>query len=202
MDSNEFRELLQTKSDRQLLGLCLHDATTPYVFQPNLSSWDAFRDELTLGLGVEREDIRIVGSGRLGFSTKPYNNLGRFTHKSDIDVLIVNAHAFDELWMSLLKAAYPRGAAINKLGGWLKDRKNEVYTGWITPLGIHINAMIFGQKASQVLYLKSRWFDALKKASKHPSKRHEDVNGRLYRTWEHAELYHLNSLASLRKSLD
>ena len=33
------------------------------------------------------------------------------------------------------------------------------------------------------------------------ARRHEDITGRLYRTWEHAELYHLHSLASLRKSL-
>ena len=74
-------------------------------------------------------------------------------------------------------------------------------TGWLNPLDIRIDAKIFGPKARPVLEFNTQWFITLKKASRHPLRRHEDIKGRLYRSWEHAELYHLHSLAALRKSL-
>lgn len=201
MNADDFRALTGKKTDKELLHTCLQDDITPYVFEPKPMAWDTFRDEIASQLKVSHGDIRVVGSGRLGFSLKPFNNLARFTDKSDIDVVIVNSDAFDDLWLSLLNAAYPRSPVTEKLGGWLQKRRNEVYTGWISPLEIHLDIKIFGIKAKPVLDLRSRWFNALKQASRYPPRRHEDVNGRLYRTWRHAELYHLGSLAELRKSL-
>ena len=201
MTADGFRDLVRHQSNDRLLELCLLEDLTPYVFEPKPAAWDMFRNELASDLGVSQNDIRVVGSGRFGFSTRPDRNLAGFRDRSDIDVVVVNSNTFDELWFSLLHAAYPRGSAAGTLGGWLKKRRSEVYTGWITPLGIHIDHEIFGEKASPVLNLRTRWFNALKKASRHPPRRHEKVNGRLYRTWRHAELYHLNCLAELRKSL-
>ena len=132
---------------------------------------------------------------------KPWANLKTFTDRSDIDVVIVNSDLFDTLWLALLDAAYPRSGISGKLSGWLKERKSEVYTGWLTPKKIYLDARIVGPKALPVLNLRTRWFNALKKASNHPPERHEDVTGRLYRTWQHAEFYHLHSLDELRKTL-
>ncbi|HXR03237.1 MAG TPA: hypothetical protein VN836_00840 [Verrucomicrobiae bacterium] len=203
MTPDEFRQLLVEQTDLQMLGPCLHDDITPFVFEPKPDTWNAFRDELAVQLGVARGDVRVVGSGRLGFSMKPQGNLVGFKDKSDIDVVIVNADIFDHLWFSLLDAAYPRRpfTDANRLGGWLRDRSSEVYTGWITPLEIRLDSKIYGPKAKPVLEFNVRWFNTLKQVSRHPPRRHEDVEGRLYRTWRHAELYHLHSLAVLRKSL-
>lgn len=201
MTSAEFLDLVQQQSDLQLLNPCLRDDRTPYVFQPNPETWDTFRDELVSGLDVSSADIRVVGSGRFGFSMKPYFNLKSFDDTSDIDVVIVNPDLFDQLWVALLDAAYPRSPITEKFGGWLQRRKNELYTGWLTPLEIKLDSKFFGPKARPVLDFNTRWFNALKKASRHPPRRHEDVTGRLYRTWQHAEFYHLNSLAALRKTL-
>jgi len=201
MNTAEFRELVQQRTDVQLLEPCLHDEAAPYVFEPRPAAWDSFRDELVVGLGVARADIRVVGSGRLGFSMKPGHNLRSFGDTSDIDVVVVNADAFDRLWLALLSAVYPREPNIRRVGGWIRKRTNEVYTGWLTPLDIKLNARIFGSKARPVLEFNSQWFNTLKKASQHPTRRHEDINGRLYRSWEHAELYHLYSLAALRRTL-
>ena len=201
MTSEEFRSLLQQHSDSDLLGPCLHDDQAPFVFDAKPGTWDAFRDELVTELGVSRSDIRVVGSARFGFSTKPWNNLREFRDTSDIDVVIVHSNLFDELWLALLDAAYPRGETLSKSSGWLQERKNELYTGWLTPVKIRLDVRIFGAKAKPVVDFKARWFNALKKASRHPLRRHEDVQGRLYRSWRHAELYHLHSLGELRKTL-
>jgi hypothetical protein len=201
MTSDEFRQLLKQQSDSQLLEPCLHDDRPPFVFEPKPEAWDTFRDELVARLGVTRSEIRIVGSGRFGFSMKPGLNLRGFRDTSDIDVIIVDPEMFDHLWLSILNAAYPRPPISTKLGGWLETRRNELYTGWLTPLKIRLDVKIFGAKAKPVLDFNARWFDTLKKASQHPPRRHEDITGRLYRTWRHAELYHLNSLAVLRRTL-
>jgi hypothetical protein len=201
MTSEEFQDLLQRQSDLQLLDPCLHDDRAPYVFEPDVPRWDAFRDELVSGLGISRTDIRVVGSGRFGFSMKPGHNLKSFTDNSDIDVVIVNSDIFDELWLALLSAAYPRPPIVQRLGGWLERRRNELYTGWLTPLDIKLDKRIVGVKAEPVLTFNTRWFNTLKQASRFPARRHEDITGRLYRTWRHAELYHLDSLARLRNSL-
>jgi hypothetical protein len=201
MTSDEFRDLVGQQTDVQLLGLCLNDDVTPYVFEPVPATWKTFRDDLALKLGVAGGDIRIVGSGRLGFSLKPWRNLTNYKDTSDIDVVVVNAVAFDELWLSLLHAVYPRPPFTQHAGSWLRKWRNEIYTGWITPPKIRIDVSIFGARAKPVLELRTRWFNALQQASRHPPRRHEEIEGRLYRTWRHAELYHLNSLAQLRKSL-
>jgi hypothetical protein len=201
MTPGEFRDLVQRQSDPQLLDPCLHDDRTPYVFQPQPTAWDTFRDELVSLLGVSRGDIRVVGSARFGFSMKPGRNLKAFADTSDIDVVIVNADLFDRLWLALLDAAYPRPPITEKFGGWLQTRRNELYTGWLTPREIRLDVKTFGSKARPVLDFRTRWFNALKKASQYPPRRHEDITGRLYRTWRHAELYHLHSLTELRKTL-
>ena len=201
MISAEFRLLIEEQTDAQLLGPCLHDDELPYVFEPKPATWDTFRDLLVSSFKVARTDIRVVGSGRLGFSLKPGQNLKSFGDTSDIDVIVVHAALFDELWLALLRAAYPRHPLTRPLSGWLGRRRNEVYTGWLSPLELGLDTKIVGNRAKPVLDFNFRWFNTLKAASRHPPRRHEDISGRLYRTWHHAELYHLNSLASLRRSL-
>lgn len=201
MTPDEFRRLLFTKSDADLLGPCLRDRIVPYVFDANPSRWDEFRQELGLELGLSEADVAIVGSGRLGFSLKPYANLKKFTDQSDIDVVVVNAERFDHFWLSLLKAAYPRQPTTAQIGGWLQKRRSEVYTGWLTPFDIHLDVSIFGARAKPLVALRLQWFDTLKKASRHATRRHEDIGVRLYRSWEYAEIYHAHSLSALRSTL-
>jgi len=201
MTPEEFRGFVNSQNDSAILGLCLGEDMIPYVFEPEPDKWNTFRDFVSAELGVARNDIRIVGSGRLGFSMKPRMKLKSFSDKSDIDVVIVNSAMFDWLWLALLRAAYPRFPLTQTLGGWLRKRRNEIYTGWLTPLEIRLDLTIHGAKAKPVVEFNARWFNTLKLASQIPPRRHEDVSGRLYRSWEHAELYHLQSLAALRRSL-
>lgn len=179
----------------------MHDDQAPYIFASAPERWGNFRDHLANECGGSPDEIRIVGSGRFGFSMKPGHNLRAFSDASDIDVIIVNSRLFDDLWLWILDAAYPRGSNMERLGDWLQARRREVYTGWLTPLEIKLDHTIVGTKAKPVLDFNARWFNALKEAARYSPRRHENINGRLYRTWRHAELYHVNSLAALRRSL-
>jgi hypothetical protein len=201
MTADEFRQLVAATKDADLLGPCLRDAVLPWVFEPKPVSWTSFRADLTAEFNIDADDIAIVGSGRFGFSLKPGNNLRAFHDRSDIDVVIVSADLFDRLWYDLLKAVYPRPPATQREGGWLKDRKNELYTGWLSPLEVKRDATIYGPRVSPLLEFSARWFNTFKNASRHAIRRHEDITSRLYRTWQHAELYHLHSIAALRTVL-
>jgi hypothetical protein len=201
MTPAEFRLAIGQSTDRQLLDVCLRNDQIPFVFDSKLSAWDAFRDTLNNGLDVGRGDISVVGSGRFGFSLTPGRDLGKFRDSSDIDVVIVNDVLFDQLWLALLGAAYPRFPLTRELGPWFTERKSEVYTGYLTPLEVKLDIRIVGTRGKSVLEFTSRWFNAFKEAGRHPIRRHSDVKGRIYRTWQLAELYHLHSLRALRKTL-
>lgn len=200
MTPQEFRTRLLTQGVDPLIGPCLIEDSPPYAFASDPSTWDDFRDEFVRGLGVKREDVRVVGSGRLGFSMKPSANLRRFSEKSDVDVVVVSPELFDEVWWALLAAFYPRYQRIDRLSGWLGDRRNEIYLGWIIPDKIEIDHRLLGPRAKKLGQLKSKWFNVLKVATQHPPLPVEDVKGRLYRSWNHAVLYHTNSLTELRRS--
>src|SRR5581483_11255792 len=119
MTALEFRESLGQNSDQELLGLCLRDDITPYVFESKPEMWSLFKNQLALRLGTSADSIRVIGSGRLGFSLKPGNNLREFQDTSDIDVIVISPDLFDELWQRLLEAAYPRPPMLQRLGGWI-----------------------------------------------------------------------------------
>src|SRR5690606_36542276 len=150
-------------------------------------------------LGSASDRLRVVGSGRLGFSMKPMANLRLFSDTSDIDLLVVDEYKFDDLWEMLLSSAYPR-PPIN-VSGWLRSRQKELYTGWLTPLDIRLDRRIYGPKVDPILSLVHTWFETLKVSSALVVKSHEKINARLYRTWRHAELYHAHSISALRKSI-
>jgi len=201
MTSEELRELILSTTDADLLGPCLRENATPYVFEPNPTAWGTFCNDVSRDIDVAPGDIRIVGSARFGYSLKPGNNLKAYSDGSDIDVVVVNPDLFDILWHGLLKAIYPRPPFVRNVGGWLRERQKEVYTGWLSPLSVRLDQRIYGERAREVVEFNARWFNAFKKASQYPARRYEDISGRLYRTWQHAELYHLNSIRSLRKAL-
>ncbi len=202
MKPNEFREMLRATADPGLLDVCLRSDDVPFICG-DAAGWTAFRGEIANGVhGLAEADIRIVGSARHGFSMRPRNHLREFTDESDIDVVVVNEALFDQLWIALLEAAYPRLAVNREIGRWDVPGRAELFAGWLTPTAIHMDWKIIGKRGVPLAEFKGKWFDALKRAARHSNKPHNDIQGRLYRTWRHAELYHLFSIAELRRSLE
>jgi hypothetical protein len=200
MTPAEFRGLLRASSDAEIVRLCLDDEAQPFVFGDSQKAWQSFRGETADLLGVQSENIRVVGSGRFGFSLKPANNLRAFQDTSDVDVVVVNAELFDRLWLNVLSAAYPRPPNLQTAAQL--ERQKEVYTGWISPENLRFDNRLDGARVRPVLDFRTQWFNAFKRVSRHIVQRHEDVSARLYRTWGHVELYHLDSVRSLRRALD
>ena len=199
MTPAEFRQLLQ-EDIPDLARMCLRGTDVPFAFSGLSDAWLAFRDDLGQALGVKSESIAVVGSERFGFSLKPDNSLRPFSDTSDIDVVVVDSTAFDETWTGLLRALYPRPPI--QVSGWLAKCRNDLYTGWLCPLAMRPDRKIYGARAGPVLEISSRWFQALKVAGRFIPQPHESLQARLYRTWEHAELYHQHSLHELKRTLN
>ena len=195
---DEFRELL-FEGGEDLLELCISSSQTPFVFDGDDEAWAMFRERISERLSALPENISIVGSARFGFSQKPERNFRSFSDNSDIDLVVVDAEQFDDLWHRLLRGAYPR--PIRAVQGWVRARQGEVYTGWLTPAIIRPDRGIYGPKVDPILQFTHIWFETQRLANSYVAKAHENINARLYRTWEHVRHYHRQSLSQLRHSI-
>ncbi|MFN7934750.1 MAG: hypothetical protein U0R19_15585 [Bryobacteraceae bacterium] len=103
-----------------LMGDCYildHDAR--YTLSAKVSSQYSIRPE----------QIRVVGSGQLGFSVVDGKRYRPFNPDSDIDVAIVSEDLFDRIWFEVLR--YDAQAA-----DWIEEKRKfrrYLMNGWIRP---------------------------------------------------------------------
>jgi hypothetical protein len=150
-------------------------------------------------LPIKRENIRVVGSGRIGFSLNPNTFPRRFSSESDLDVLIVDQKLFDLVWMTMLKWNYPR--RLNLPGGeakWRNRRQKDLFWGWFYPDKIQFEGLLFPEQLEPLRILSVTWFNAFQSVGTIPQFATRAVSGRLYRTWKHVILYHLEGLRQLK----
>jgi hypothetical protein len=195
----EFSILLNTSA----LGDVLRDHVVsgrPYVFRDNPEQETLLRDHLERELNVQSKNIRVVGSGRIGFSMNPHNFPRRFSEASDIDVVIVDEEVFDLAWTTMLTWNYPRRhtmAVPDK--NWRYERQRDLYWGWFNPDRIQYDGLSFPEDLIPLRDISARWFDAFQSLSLFKDFATRVVTGRLYRTWTHVLLYHLEGLRQLRE---
>ncbi len=193
----------------QPLGQVVQDTIfkgLPYVFRERPESLDVLKHHLCQEIGLSWENIIVVGSAKVGFSLNPANFPRQFSEDSDIDILAVDESLFDEVWTTLLKWNYPR--RLVRLGrvdnDWIYNRRKDIYWGWFVPDQIRFEGISFPDALSPVRDLSTRWFNAFRGLSRfveHPDLVSREVSGRLYRTWNHAFLYHEEGLRLLKTVL-
>jgi len=178
----------------------------PFVFRQTPQTFDVLKKHLASELRLDLSNISVVGSARLGFSLNPDNFPRQFSDTSDIDILIVDRDLFDEVWTTLLRWNYPRrlvklGKADNE---WIYKRRKECYWGWFAPDQMRFEGISFPEALEPIRDLSTRWFDAFRSLSQYSDYAElarREVSGRLYRTWNHAYLYHEEGLRLLRSIL-
>jgi hypothetical protein len=193
------RPLSETVQEHVFQGL-------PFVFRQTPRTLDVLKRHLVSELGLSPSDILVVGSARTGFSLNPDNFPRQFSGTSDIDVVIVDEDLFDKIWTTLLIWNYPRRLlkAGRIDGDWIYQRRKDIYWGWFRPDQIRFEGLSFPDALQPIRDLSTRWFNAfrgLSQYSEHAELTHREVSGRLYRTWNHAHLYHEEGLRSLRSIL-
>ena len=183
----EFIELLRSRDIEAVVREYLFDGDT-HVFRTKPAAYGSFRARLGAALGCGQDDVKLVGSAKLGFSLDPYNYGQPFSIRSDLDVVIVNAAMFDGAWIELVKAGPTTKALSPGVQGYFQEhRKNNVFWGYMEPANL---------RGAVTCYRV--WFPAFQNVGFMPEILGRVVEGRLYRTWDHAIQYHV---AGARKIL-
>jgi hypothetical protein len=196
---NEFRELLRVQPLDDILDQYIF-AGVPYVFRARPGNADTLYSHLSRELTVEARNIRIVGSAKMGFSLSPDNFPRRFNRSSDIDVIVVDERLFDRVWTTLLEWHYPRRTKGLSAADtdWARHRRREIYWGWFSPEQIKFDGLSLPDVLKPVRDISTAWFNAFRTLSHFPEFTSRDVSGRLYRTWQHARMYHRDGLKQVR----
>ena len=175
----------------------------PYCFREMPGAYQLLRKHLAGRLSVAENDIVVVGSGKTGFSLSP-DNFGRgFSPRSDVDVLIVSSQLFDVIWKAIIEWHYPfRFSALGETDlRWSSRRRWNVYWGWFYPSGIPFRGVSFPGVLRPIRDISTTWFNAFRSLSTYKEFASRNYQGRLYRTWEHALLYHRYSLREVMSTL-
>lgn len=175
----------------------------PYVFRDNPASLDRLIKHLSSAIGISEENIKVVGSAKLGYSLNPDNFPRVFSGTSDIDVIVVSEELFDRVWMTLLEWQYPR--RLVKLGhiekDWAQRRRKDIYWGWLVPSEIHYDGLSFPDILKPLRDISSQWFNAFQSLSLYSEFAARTISGRLYRSWDHALRYHVDGLRQIRDKI-
>jgi len=174
----------------------------PYAFRGQPNALHNLKSHLSKALNVDENSIVIVGSAQAGFSLSPDNFPRRFSDGSDIDVAVVDERLFDTLWHTLLKWHYPRRQDLpDGDWKWIGARRKELYWGWFVPDKIRFNGLSLPAALKPIRNCSTLWFDTFQSLTNYPEFSKRDVNGRLYRTWDHLRLYHTEGLRQIREIL-
>ncbi len=173
---------------------------TPYVFRDRPEMFTLLSHHLCSALNLTEQNVIVVGSAKIGFSLSPDNFPRGFSDQSDIDVLVVDEGLFDRVWATVLKWHYPRRLSdLGRVdGGWARERRKDLYWGWFVPDKIRFNGLSFPDVLKPLRDISTGWFNAFRSLSQYPEFAGRDISGRLYRTWDHALLYHVDGLRQIK----
>ncbi|MBW8036009.1 MAG: hypothetical protein FVQ79_10345 [Planctomycetes bacterium] len=196
----EFKEQLLSRPVDEIVQECIFGDDS-YVFTAWPDGLSVLRQHLSSALNVSEDAVTVVGSAKVGFSLNPANFPRQFSESSDIDIIIIDEKHFDKVWATILKWHYPR-RYIGLYGedrGWAGSRKKNTYWGWFEPDQIHFEGLTFPAVLKPLRDLSTAWFNAFRSLSLSEGFAGRDVRGRLYRTWEHALMYHVEGLRQVKK---
>jgi hypothetical protein len=198
----EFKTLLQRETAEKIAQEYIFGGDV-FIAETYPRVLNTLRRHLCPRIGLEEQDVIIVGSAKIGFSLDPESFPRRYSAKRDIDVLVVSEALFDRYWHTMLRWHYPR--RLERLPksdwNWVMNRRENLYWGWFHPDEIGYEGLLFPDTLKPLRDLKTLWFNSFKSLSMYEEFMGRDVNGRLYRTWEHALLYQSSGLRQIQARL-
>lgn len=160
-----------------------------------------FKKDIATSLGVHIRDVVIVGSGKLGFSIKPFLNDDNILEynfndfdfnfnkdnnnlKSDLDIAIVSGKLFDEQLIELY--LYTKGYSNYGYNNSLKKAEfaNYILKGWLRP-----------DKVPNDYSINS---EVVKVQEKYKALFGRKVNIGLYKSWYFFESYHQKNINRIK----
>lgn len=177
----EFEQILRTGDLDHLLDEYLFTGL-PFSFANDPKVHEHLIRTISRGLRVPSADICVVGSARIGFSLAPHKFGAPFSDYSDMDILVVSSSLFDLSWEDIITnrrapwsslRARTRSSLINH------RESHYIYNGWIYP-----------DSLAEALAIGQQWMTTFNGISRIPDLSSRPIGGRLYRTWQHARVYH------------
>lgn len=200
--TDEFKQMVLDRPAEDLVEEYLFGGEV-YAFREWPEAASVLEKHLCSKLRLESIESAVVGSAKLGFSLKPYQFGSPFSDRSDIDIVIVSGSLFDRVWHSIVKSHYPKRDRFlpREEWNWWRERQEDVYWGWFNPARIGTIRHDAAEELEFVRNLSQTWHEARHTLSNHSEFPSQDVRGRLYRTWHHALMYHVNGLQIVRKNI-
>lgn len=187
---DEFSALLDSHDHTKIVEEFLI-AGVPFAFRDSPSDYDTLRVALGSALHLTVDTMTVIGSGRIGFSLSPEKYGVPFSPKSDLDVVVVSANLFDIAWFDLLRLGRKYFSLQKRVQERVDTHKeNNIFWGFILP-----------DRLPGAVALSPVWFRTFKGLARNPSLAGRDVNGRLYRTWDHVHVHQLHSLRKIQQAL-
>jgi hypothetical protein len=184
------RKPLQQVVEQRILG------GMPWVFKDKEADHELLLSHLTTKLSIPKECIKIVGSGKVGYSISP-DTYGRiFSDYSDVDVVVVDTTKFEAIWTLLLDWRYPwhlrKWPELERQ--WGLARLENLICGWCIPDEIRAPGLSPTSLPPPLRAIAQHWFDSFKSLGQHPTLASRAFNARLYLSWEFVQRYHVWSL--------
>ena len=179
---------------------------TPWIFRGDASRYSEWRTTTARASGLTPDGIYLVGSAATGYSLSPFKPGREFrpidpgvTHKSDIDIAVVNDELFVNSWNSILRYDRARRLSGALSGAWshkqpilqqIDRMRLNIYWGTIS----HAHTTQ-GSAESRVL---RTLFSATTREDPFQG---YDIKARIYRRREDLLSYHEQSLQQLKVKL-
>lgn len=152
--------------------------------------YDDFKIYMSQKLGIHINNIAIVGSAKLGFSITPRKEkaFSTFSEESDIDIVVVSSDIFRSSWLAYLELSEKK-----KIAGY-SGVKNNIFRRFVSLKNVDSSNRFFHewlskmepcQKDLQIIYSVPN-----------------EINYRVYDSWEDVERYHLKGLEELKLLLE
>ena len=189
----EFEEILLTQRAEEICRTYIFSSDIWLLnqgkFPDPISTYDEIKAFFAKKLKVSNLNIAIVGSSKMGFSLNPKNPLRDFNSEdSDIDLAIVSSDLFGRLWEDFLKIFYSSDIFV---GHWYRKAIFQKYI-WLTK-NDNFPSEDIKKLQKQMGESKRDFFATFQIAN--------EINYRIYESWEAAEAYHIWSMEKLKGAL-
>ena len=163
---------------------------SPFAFSRYKGDYRVFVEEISLNLGVDIKDIKLAGSGSLGFSLNPSHLPSSFKSNSDLDVVVASSDVFCRAWIDILNLA---GSTVlldpKEKHLWNKSRDN-IADGFIRPDQMPLSSMLVRE-----------WFPRISGPYRSIIASQHEVTAWLFFSIEHAVIFYSRCLQKVQPEL-
>jgi hypothetical protein len=194
MQVDKFKKELLEKAIDEIYRSYLTDSDVWYfrnkaTGNEHYGRYDAFKQYMAAKLEIHMGNIAIVGSAKLGFSLSPDKAFRPFHEvESDIDVVIVSDTIFRKSWdafLDLHKKTPLRS---------YKQTASEIFRRFVTLKSPNTSNAFFDEWSRKV--------DPCKRDLQLIFDMPNEINYRIYDSWDSVQEYHKQGLAQLKKNLE